>query len=87
MLKFSYNTSIVKQECSMQGGYFYIEYEDGRVVEREYKTSTAAAHAYDQYKKHPEDDAESYGWDTKRETPTLAQQLRQNRIKKFNATF
>lgn len=68
----------------MQGGYFYIEYEDGRVVEREYTTSTAAAHAYDQYKKHPEDDAETFGWETKREYPTLAQQLRKKRIKEYN---
>ena len=60
----------------MSGGFFYIEYNDGRITEIEFKTAKMAEKAYKLYAKEPEDNAKGYGWDTKYETPTLAQQIR-----------
>lgn len=63
------------------GGYFHIEYRDGTYKEVEYKTSKAAERAFKNYSKCPEDSAKGWGWDTKYETPTLAQQIRKNKAK------
>ncbi len=60
----------------MSGGFFFIEYKDGSVTQIEFKTSAMAKKAYKLYAKEPEDNAKSYGWDTKYEAPTLAQQIR-----------
>lgn len=60
----------------MSGGFFFIEYDDGRVTEIEFKNAASAKKAYALYAKEPEDNAIGYGWDTKYETPTLAQQIR-----------
>jgi len=60
----------------MSGGFFYIEYADGKVTEIEFKNSAKAKKAYALYAKEPEANAVGYGWDTKYETPTLSQQIR-----------
>ena len=65
----------------MSGGFFYIEYEDGRMVEIEFKSADKAKKAYMLYDKEPEDNAKAYGWDTKYEEPTLAQQIRARKMK------
>ena len=61
------------------GAYFFIKYTDGKCLEIEFKTTAAAKKAYNLYAKCPEDNAKGYGWDTKYETPTLAQQIRMSR--------
>lgn len=66
----------------MNGGFFYIEYADGKVTEIEFKNAKMAKRAYDRYAKCPEDNARGYGWDTKYEKPTLTQQIRVNKINK-----
>lgn len=66
----------------MTGGFFYIEYTDGRITEVEFKDAKKAKKAYVQYDCNPEDDAKAYGWDTKYEAPTLAQQIRAKKISK-----
>ena len=58
------------------GGFFFIEYEDGSVTEIEFRTAKSAEKAYKLYAKEPEANAKGYGWDTKYEVPTLAQQIR-----------
>lgn len=65
----------------MSGGFFYIEYDDGRMVEIEFKSADKAKKAYMLYDKEPEANAKAYGWDTKYETPTLAQQIRARKMK------
>lgn len=60
----------------MAGGFFFIEYIDGSVTQIEFKTSAMAKKAYIMYDREPEDNAKAYGWDTKYEAPTLAQQIR-----------
>ena len=66
----------------MSGAFFYIEYKDGLVTEIEFKTAQMARKAYNLYEKEPEDTAKSWGWDIKREVPTLAQQIRTKKIAK-----
>lgn len=68
----------------MSGAFFYVEYNDGRITEIEFKTAKMAKEAYALYDRAPEDSAKSYGWDTKYETPTLAQQIRTKKISKLN---
>lgn len=65
----------------MSGAYFFIEYRDGRVTEIEFKTQKMAKKAYELYDKEPEDCAKGWGWDTKYEIPSLAQQIRRNKAK------
>ena len=65
----------------MSGGFFYIEYDDGRITEIEFKNASKAKKAYMLYDKEPEANAKAYGWDTKYETPTLAQQIRARKMK------
>jgi hypothetical protein len=60
----------------MSGAFFYIEYNDGKVTEIEFKTQAMARKAYKMYEREPEDNAKSWGWDTKYEAPTLAQLIR-----------
>lgn len=60
----------------MSKAYFFVEYQDGRVTQLEFKTQAAARKAYALYDKDPEDTAKSWGWDTKYEVPTLVQQIR-----------
>ena len=66
----------------MTGGFFYIEYNDGRITEIEFKDAKKAKKAYMLYDREPEDDAKAYGWDTKYEAPTVAQQIRKNKMAK-----
>ena len=65
----------------MSGGFFYIEYEDGRITEIEFKSASKAKKAYMLYAKEPEANAKAYGWDTKYEEPTLTQQIRARKMK------
>ncbi len=60
----------------MSGAFFFIEYMDGKATEVEFKTPAMARKAYKMYDREPEDNAKSWGWDTKYEAPTLAQQIR-----------
>jgi hypothetical protein len=60
----------------MAGAYFYIEYQNGAVTQNEFRTPSMARKAFKLYAKEPELNAKSWGWDTKYETPTLAQQIR-----------
>lgn len=60
----------------MSGAFFYIEYNDGKITEIEFKTSAMARKAFKMYEREPESNAKSWGWDTKYEAPTLAQQIR-----------
>jgi len=69
----------------MSGAFFYIEYINGTVTQIEFKTAQLARKAYNLYEKEPEDTAKSWGWDIKREVPTLAQQLRAKKIAKVLA--
>ena len=64
----------------MSGGFFFIEYADGRYTEIEFKTAARAKKAYELYAKEPEDNAKGYGWDTKYDAPTLAQQIRAKKL-------
>lgn len=66
----------------MSGAFFFIEYVDGRVTQIEFKTPAMAKKAYSMYDDEPEVDAKAYGWDTKYETPTLAQQIRAKKMTK-----
>ena len=66
----------------MTGDFFYIEYNDGRITEIEFKDAKKAKKAYSLYDREPEDDAKAWGWDTKYEAPTLAQQIRANKMAK-----
>lgn len=66
----------------MSGGFFFIEYVDGRITEIEFKDAKKAKKAYMLYDREPEDDAKAYGWDTKYEVPTLTQQIRANKMAK-----
>ena len=65
----------------MTGGYFFIEYDNGSITQIEFKTAKMAEKAYKLYAKEPEDNAKGYGWDTKYEAPTLAQQIRASKVK------
>ena len=60
----------------MSGAYFYIEYQDGRVTQVEFKTSASARKAYALYEREPEDNARCWGWEVRRDPPTLSQQIR-----------
>ena len=60
----------------MSGAFFFIEYQDGRVTEIEFKDPAKARKAYKNYAKQPEDTAKRWGWDTRYEAPTLTQQIR-----------
>ena len=64
------------------GAYFYIEYDDGRVTQIEFRTPTTARKAYELYCKEPEDNARGYGWEVKYSPPTLEQQIRAKKIAK-----
>ena len=66
----------------MSGAFFYIEYKNGSVTEIEFKTAQAARKAYKLYEKEPGDNAKGWGWDTKYENPTLAQQIREKKMTK-----
>jgi len=66
----------------MSGGFFFIEYTDGSVTQIEFKTVQMASNAYKMYEKEPEDNAKSWGWDTKYEVPTLTQQIRAKKSNK-----
>jgi hypothetical protein len=66
----------------MSGAFFFIEYIDGRVTQIEFKTIAMAKKAYSMYDDEPENDAKSWGWDTKYEAPTLAQQIRAKKMTK-----
>lgn len=66
----------------MSGGFFFIEYTDGSVTQIEFKTAQLASKAYKLYEKEPEDNAKSWGWDTKYEVPTLTQQIRAKKANK-----
>ena len=66
----------------MSGAFFYIEYRDGSVTQIEFKTVQMARKAFKLYEKEPEDNAKGWGWDTKYEKPTLAQQIRENKMSK-----
>jgi hypothetical protein len=66
----------------MSGGFFFIEYADGSVTQIEFKSTTMARKAFKMYEKEPEDNAKSWGWDTKYEVPTLSQQIRENKMTK-----
>lgn len=66
----------------MSGAFFYIEYMDGKVTEVEFKTPAMAKKAYMMYDREPEDNAKGWGWDTKYEAPTLAQQIRAKKMSK-----
>jgi len=59
----------------MSGAFFYIEYKDGRVTEREFKTPAQARRAYENYARQPELTARGWGWDTRYEAPELTQQI------------
>ena len=65
----------------MSGAFFYVEYKDGTITETEFKTVLGAKRAYGKYSKRPEDNAKGYGWDTKYDAPTLAQQIRARKVK------
>lgn len=65
----------------MSGAFFYVEYRDGTIVETEFKTVLGAKRAYGKYSKRPEDNAKGWGWDTKYDAPTLAQQIRARKVK------
>lgn len=73
-----YNSTIDsnKPEFKMSTAFFYVEYKNGAVIQSEFKSSALARKAYNKYSKAPEDNAKGWGWDTKYETPTLAQQIR-----------
>lgn len=64
------------------GAYFYIEYQDGRVTQIEFRTPATARKAYELYCKEPEDNARGYGWEVKSSPPTLEQQIRAKKIAK-----
>ena len=64
----------------MTGAYFWIEYTDGRVTQIEFKSVSGAKKAYKLYDCEPEDNAQSYGWDTKYEVPTMTQQIRARKV-------
>lgn len=66
----------------MSGGFFFIEYDNGTCTQIEFKTAKMAKRAYALYDKEPEDNAKSYGWDTKYEVPTLTQQIRAKKANK-----
>jgi hypothetical protein len=66
----------------MSGAFFFIEYVDGKITEIEFKTQAMARKAYKMYEREPEDNAKSWGWDTKYEAPTLAQQIRAKKMTK-----
>ena len=60
----------------MTGGFFFIEYVDGRITEIEFKDANKAKKAYMLYDREPENNAKSWGWEIKCEPPTLSQQIR-----------
>lgn len=64
------------------GAYFYIEYDDGRVTQIEFRKPTTARKAYELYCKEPEPTARGYGWEVKSSTPTLEQQIRARKAAK-----
>ena len=66
----------------MSGGFFFIEYVDGRITEIEFKDANKAKKAYMLYDREPEDNAKAWGWDTKYEAPTVAQQIRAKKANK-----
>jgi hypothetical protein len=66
----------------MSGAFFFIEYKDGSITEIEFKTPAMAKKAYKLYEREPEDNAKAYGWETKYEVPTLAQQIRAKKMTK-----
>jgi hypothetical protein len=66
----------------MSGGFFFIEYIDGSVTQIEFKSTKMARKAFNLYEKEPEYNAKSWGWDTKYEKPTMAQQIRENKMSK-----
>lgn len=66
----------------MSGGFFYIEYKDGSVTQIEFKSTAMARKAFKLYEKEPEYNAKSWGWDTKYETPTLSQKIREKKMTK-----
>ena len=55
---------------------FYIEYQNGRVNQIQFKTAQRARKAYELYSKEPEADARSWGWELLCDPPTLSQVLR-----------
>ena len=63
------------------GGFFHIEYTDGRYTEIRFKTAAMAKRAYEMYAKEPECTAKAYGWDTEYEQPTLSQQIRAKKVR------
>jgi len=66
----------------MSGAFFFIEYVDGKITEIEFKTQAMARKAFKLYEREPELNAKSWGWDTKYEAPTLAQQIRAKKVLK-----
>jgi hypothetical protein len=66
----------------MSGAFFYIEYKNGSVTQIDFKTPAMARKAYNLYEKEPEDNAKGWGWDTKYDNPTLAQQIRAKKMTK-----
>lgn len=44
--------------------FFYIHYKDGRATEIKFKSAAMAKKAFQLYAKEPEDNAESWGWET-----------------------
>ena len=66
----------------MTSAFFYVEYNDGKVTQVEFKTVALARRAFNRFAKAPEDNVRGYGWDTKYETPTLTQQIRSRKMEK-----
>lgn len=63
----------------MSAAYFYVEYKDGRYVEKEYPTALGAKRAYAKFSKNAPADVVGYGWEVRRPVPTLSEQIRRNR--------
>lgn len=64
----------------MSGAFFYIEYKNGSVTQIEFNTVRMARKIFNSYATKPEDNVKSYGWDTKYDVPTLAQQIRAKKV-------
>lgn len=68
---------------NMSAAYFYVEYRDGRYVEKDYPTVLGARRAYAKFSKNvpavPLGDVVGYGWEVRRPVPLLSEQIRRNR--------
>lgn len=64
----------------MKNALFYIAYEDGSVVETEFKTEKGAERAFNKYAKNPEPTAKGWGWEVQTLTGGISQMIRKKKV-------